>query len=84
VPDEVTIAGRLARDVVAPGSKSERGALVLETDEGDVYLVRRRGAPSWGDDDPELATLEGRAVALTGSLVAGTILVDSSEVVEEG
>jgi hypothetical protein len=47
-----------------------------------MYLVRRRGAPSWGDDDPELAVLEGRAVELTGSVIAGTLLVDEWRVLD--
>ena len=76
MPDQVTLTGRVTRGVVAAGSKSEGGALLLESDAG-THLVRRRGAPSWGDDDAELAALEGRNVELSGSIVAGTLLVDS-------
>jgi hypothetical protein len=82
MPEQVTVTGRLVRDVVAPGSKSEAGALVLASGTGNMYLVRRRGAPSWGDDDPELAVLEGRAVELTGSVIAGTLLVDEWRVLD--
>lgn len=67
------------RERVAQGSKSEREALLLEADDGTTYLVRRREAPSWVEDDPELAALVGRRVALAGSVVAGTMLVDSLE-----
>ncbi len=71
------------RGGVAPGSKSERDALVLEGDDGRVLVVRRRGAPTFGDDD----TAEGGAraalaaaatpVVLTGSVLGDTLLADS-------
>ena len=82
MPEPVRVRGKLVRNVVAPASKSERGSLVLETEAGGAHLVRRRGAPSWGDDDPELAALEGKTVSLTGSVVAGTLLVDSWDVLD--
>lgn len=76
----VTLTGRLRRERVAAGSKGERESLLLEADDATTYLVRRRGAPSWGEEDAELAGLVGRRVALAGHLVAGTtLLVDSFE-----
>ena len=42
-------------------------------------MVRGRDAASWGEDDPKLAALVGRRVTLTGSIVAGTMLVDELE-----
>ena len=69
------LTGRLVRDVVAPGSKSERVALLLETDDGDVLVVRRRGEPSYGPD-AALDPLAGHRVRLVGSERAGTLLVD--------
>jgi hypothetical protein len=67
------------RDLVAQESKSEREALLLEADDGETYIVRRRDAPSWGEDDPELAGLVDQRVALSGDVVAGTLLVDGFE-----
>lgn len=67
------------RDLVAQGSKSEREALLLEADDGATYVVRGRGTPSFGEDDPELAALAGRRVAVSGEVVAGTLLVDGCE-----
>ena len=75
----VAVTGRLLRDLVSAGSKSEREALLLEGDDGTTYVVRRRGAPARGEDDPELAALVGRRVALTATVVAGTLLVERCE-----
>ena len=75
----VTLTGRLVRELVAQESKSEREALLLEADDGATYVVRRRDAPSWGEDDPELAALVDQRVALSGDVVAGTLLVDACE-----
>ncbi len=76
------IAGRLVHDQVATGSKGERRALVLEADGGAVHLVRRRGAPAWGDADADLAELVGRRVSVTGTVVGGTLLVDAWRVID--
>jgi hypothetical protein len=77
------LTGRLLRDRVAVGSKSEREALLLEADDGGLYVVRRRGAPTWGEEDAALGRLVGRRVALTGSVVEGTVLVDDCEPLDE-
>jgi hypothetical protein len=81
--DTATITGRLGRDTVAPGSKSERSSLVIETDEGTVLLVRRRGAPSFGEEDDAMAKLVGHRVALVGSVVEGTVLVDECKALSD-
>jgi hypothetical protein len=78
VADEVELTGRLVRGRVALGTKSERETLLIETDGGGAtHVVRRRDAPTFGEDDPELAALVGRRVALAGSLVSGVLLVDA-------
>ncbi len=74
---EETLTGRLTSDVVAPGSKSERQALVLETDDGRVLVVRAAGATTFGAPDADLTQLAeppGAPVELTGRVVAGTLL----------
>lgn len=79
--EQVEIAGRLSRGTVAASSKSEHTALVVAADDGRVLVVRRRGAPAFGDDETssgsDLASLEGRRVRLVGTLVAGTVLADA-------
>lgn len=79
--EQVEIAGRLSRGTVAASSKSEHSALVVAADDGRVLVVRRRGAPAFGDDETssgsDLASLEGRRVRLFGTLVAGTVLADA-------
>ncbi len=66
--EQVEIAGRLSRGTVAASSKSEHSALVVAADDGRVLVVRRRGAPAFGDDETssgsDLASLEGRRVRL--------------------
>lgn len=81
-PAEFT--GRLMRADIAPGSKSEREALVLESDDGRVLPVRRRGGPAYGIDESvegaslaALAAGGGSRVALTGTVLAGTLLADA-------
>jgi hypothetical protein len=83
VSEQVELTGRLLRDQVAPGSKSERTAVVIEADDGQTYFVRRRGAPAWGEDDPNLAALVGRRVRVVGSVIAGTVLADEAELLDD-
>ncbi len=78
------VAGRLVRGEVAPGSKSERAALVLQADDGRVLVVRRRGAPSFGPDPSPagaalaaLAEGAGTRLRITGTVLAGTLLADT-------
>ena len=71
------VTGRVTRGVVAPTSKSERETLLVEAEDGGVHILRRRGAPAWGEEDPELAALVGRRVSLRGTLLPGTLLVDA-------
>lgn len=92
-PSPVELAGRLRKAVVAPGSKSEREAVVLDADDGRVLPVRRRGGPAFGADDSgpgvELADLaawsaaSGGRVVVAGSVVAGTLLADAWRSLDE-
>ncbi|MCX5262254.1 hypothetical protein OOK27_50425 [Streptomyces canus] len=81
-PAEFT--GQLMRADIASGSKSEREALVLKADDGRVVPVRRRGGPAYGIDESvegaslaALAAGGGSRVALTGTVLAGTLLADT-------
>jgi hypothetical protein len=74
-PPVETVVGEVRRELVAARTKSERVALVLVA--GDRrWRLRRRGAPAYGDD-PELASLEGRRVAVTGTPLGTVFLADS-------
>lgn len=86
-----TVTGRLGHATVAQGSKGERPSLVLETTDGQVLLVRRRTAPTFGPDDDaagaELSSLAagaGTPVEATGTVVGGTLLADTWRVLDPG
>lgn len=59
-----TVEGWVGRDTYAAGSKSEHPALMLTTDDGSRYLLRRLGGPAYAD--PELDPLAGHRVLVTG------------------
>ena len=71
------LRGHVVRRVVGRGSKSEREAVMLDTDEGALLMRPRRG-PSFGETGYE--PLVGKFVACSGTIVGHTLLVD---VVEE-
>ena len=58
-------AGRVTRRLVAPGSKSEREAVVLDTG-GDQYVLRRKGGNPFSD--PQLDELVGKNVRAIGEV----------------
>ena len=68
--------GTVARRVVAPGSKSERQAIVLETSEGELVL-RRQGANPF--HDPELERLVGHRVRAEGKVHGHTLIMTAWE-----
>ena len=72
------VAGRVARRRVAIGSKSEREAVVLEADDGAVWVLRRRGGHAY--EDPELARLVGRRCSAHGEATGTTLVADRVEI----
>ena len=58
-------SGRVSRQLVAPGSKSEREAVVLDTDAGQFVLRRVGGNPF---ADPQLDDLVGKTVRAVGEV----------------
>ena len=74
--DEVERTGRVETRLVAPGSKSERQAVVLVADDGE-HVLRRVGANPF--TDPVLDDLIGRDVWMVGQDHAGTFLVSRWE-----
>ena len=70
-------AGRVTRRRVAVGSKSEREAVVLEADDGAVWVLRRRGGHAYSD--PELERLVGKRCWVDGELTGTTLVADGWE-----
>ena len=64
--------GRVVSKPVAVGSKSEREAVVLETDSGEFVLRRAGGNPF---HDPQLAVLVGKTIEATGTLHGYTLIM---------
>jgi hypothetical protein len=58
-------SGRVSRQVVAPGSKSEREAVVLDTEDMQ-YVLRRMGGNPFAD--PQLDDLVGKTVRAVGEV----------------
>ena len=64
--------GRVVSKPVAVGSKSEREAVVLETDAGE-YVLRRAGGNPF--HDPQLDQLIGKEIQATGTLHGYTLIM---------
>ena len=60
----MSVDGFVRRQVVDQGSKSERDAVVLDTEGGDSYVLRRKGGPAFGDG--QLDDLVGQSISATG------------------
>lgn len=74
------LQGCVTRGLYAQGSKSEREAVFLETENGR-YVLRRKTGPVFGD--AELEKYVGRRVICDGFLVVTTFLAERIEVVGE-
>jgi hypothetical protein len=65
--------GRVAKKVIDAGSRSEREAVVLQTeDQGDLTMRRTEGNPF---SDPVLDELVGTDVELEGDVYRGQLFV---------
>jgi hypothetical protein len=60
------LSGRVTKKLFGKGSKSERQAVVLNTEAGQ-YVLRRRGGNPF--HDPELEKLVGKTITANGDLV---------------
>jgi hypothetical protein len=67
------VSGRVGRDTVATGSKSERAAVTLKTDDGQVYVLRNRDAPAFGDTS--LDKLVGTSITAKGFALDQTLIM---------
>jgi hypothetical protein len=68
------LAGEVIRKTIAPGSKSERAAVVLKTAQGTEYVLRRKGGNAFAD--AELDQLVGRHIRAEGLLHGYTFVLD--------
>lgn len=67
------LRGRLYRERLDLGSKSERLAVLLVVDDGDRVVLRRAGANPFRD--PELEALEGQVLIVEGERRSSYFLV---------
>ncbi len=68
------LTGKVVRDTVAAGSKSEREGVVLEADDGGRYVLRRAGGNPY--HDAALERLVGRTITATGIISGRTFIMD--------
>ena len=80
MPVHCVLVGDVGLKAVNRGSKSAHEAVVLITEERSVVL-RRRGAPSYGD--PALRQFVGRRVRAEGTLSAGQLICDVIDVQDD-
>jgi hypothetical protein len=81
-PAEIEVTGRVERRLLQAGSKSEHHGIVLLTDDGQVWKLRRDGGPAFGD--AALAELEGRTICATGRARDTLLLIRQWRVVAPG
>ena len=78
--DVVTMRGLVGRELYAPGSKSEHPAVVLTTDDGRTYLLRRPLANPYADE--VLESLVGQRVEATGQVHRDVLLLEEFMIIE--
>ena len=71
------VEGTVHRTAVAAGSKSERQAVVLRTEDGD-YVLRVEGGHPFAD--PRLDALVGKRIRAEGQVSATTLLMRAWDV----
>lgn len=75
-------SGRVIKKTFAPGSKSERGGIILVTEDDRELLLRRQGGNPFYD--PSLEELVGKKVVCQGNPHGDyTFLISEANVVSE-
>jgi hypothetical protein len=74
---DTTLTGTVIRKRFGAGSKSDRMAVFLKTDEGE-YVLRRKGGLAYSD--PDLEALVGKRLRASGTLAGYTFLMNDWEV----
>lgn len=64
--------GRVIRELVAKGSKSERSAVLLDTGKKQYVLRRIGGVPF---DDPDVNKLVGKNISAVGNVTGSTLMM---------
>jgi hypothetical protein len=73
-PARVCVRGRVERQRLATGTKSEHLGMVLVTPGGERHVLRLRGGNPFRE--PALEALDGRTVTLCGQLRENFFLLD--------
>lgn len=71
--EKVEFLGKVARQTIDIGSKSERDAIVLKLGDGVHYVLRSAKGPSFGDTGFE--SLVGALVKVSGTAIGRTLIV---------
>ncbi len=69
------IQGHVTREPVAPGSKSDREAVMIRADDGRRLLLRIKGNPALGD--PALDVLVGKHIVAEGVVTSTAFIMES-------
>ena len=73
--------GRVTSHLTAKGSKSERQAVFLETDNEGSFLLRRRGGNPFFD--PILQNLVGKTIHCRGILTEHTFIISDWDEIKD-
>jgi hypothetical protein len=76
------LRGTVIRRNVAPGSKSEREAVVLLTDQKQELILRKRGGNPFFD--PSLEELVGKQIQCEGTEHGQTLIMESWNILDDG
>jgi hypothetical protein len=68
------IQGIVTREAFAPGSKSDRDAVMIRVDDGRKLLLRIKGNPAMGD--PALDVLVGKNIVAEGFATPTTFIME--------
>ena len=66
------LSGRVIKEVVGKGSKSERAAVILDTGK-ERYVLRRQGGNAFSD--PTIDKLVGKKISAVGNVTGYTFLM---------
>lgn len=77
---KVQVTGSVVRENVDDGSKSERQAVVLKTNDGQSFMLRRRDAPAFGDSG--LDVLVGSSITTEGVAIDQTLIMQKWKINE--
>jgi hypothetical protein len=75
------LSGAVIRKLIAQGSKSEREAVILRTQDGGEYILRRRGGNAFSD--AQLDKLVGSSIAADGLVAGQTYIMNNWNIEDE-